>query len=109
MIIGTFQLGPDIIEVIVDTNNIMFRDTSSGTTTTIHGLRLNKAGVIKEHQDLKNRKDWNEETIKRFKLKLKELKTEKERMKYIIKDLTGHGYKPLYYQQQGFRPVKIKQ
>ena len=42
--------------VIIDKDNTMFRDTSSMTTTTIHGLKLSKEGVIKEHPDLKDDK-----------------------------------------------------
>ena len=110
MIATLFQYGSEVVEVRIDNTSCLFRtQNTNGGFTTIEGIKLNKAGCIKEHPDLKNRKDWNEESIKRFKLKLKELKTEKERMKYIIEDLTGHGYKPLYYQQQGFRPIKIKQ
>ena len=74
----------------------------------IEGIKLEKAGCIKEHPDLKENNNWKDETIKRFKQKIKDYETEKQRMKYIISDLTKHDYKPLYYQQQGHRPIKIK-
>ena len=50
MIAGTFQLGGDQAEVIIKGNDLLFRDTSSGTMTTIHGLKLSKAGVFRRTQ-----------------------------------------------------------
>lgn len=109
MISTIFQRGSETIEVRINQNNCLFRTQgTSGGFFPIEGIRLEKAGCIKEHPDLKNNKDWKNETIKRFKQKLKDYETEKQRMKYIISDLTKHGYKPLYYQQQGHRLVKIK-
>lgn len=104
MILGTFQLGGDQIEVIIDAGNTMFRDTSSGTTTTIHGLKLSKAGVIKEHPDLKYDYEWKDKAIDRLKKHIKEFKTEDQKINYIKDELVKHGYTPMFKQKGGFRP-----
>jgi len=109
MISTIFQNGSETIEVRINETNCLFRTVSTnGGFVPIEGIKLEKAGCIKEHPDLKNNKEWQKETVKRFKNKIKEYKTEKERMKYIISDLTKHGYTPLYYQQDGHRVIKIK-
>ena len=107
MIQGTFQLGGDQISVIVDGNNVMFCDTSSGTTTTIHGLRLSKGGVIKEHPDLKDDENWKKKAIGRLKNHIKTFKTEDSKINYIRDELEKHGYKGLFKQRAGHRPKKF--
>jgi len=103
-----FQLGPEIVEVRVDNNNIQFRNNdSNGMFTTIEGLKLNKVGVIKEFPDLKDNEDWQNIARERFKEKIKSMKTEMERANYIIDDLKKYGYEPKYRQRQGFRPEKL--
>ena len=104
-----FQLGPEIIEVRVDKNNIQFRNNqSNGMFTTIEGLKLNKVGVIKEFPDLKDNEEWQSIARQRFKDKIKTMKTEMERANYIVEDLKKYGYKPMYRQRQGFRVERIK-
>lgn len=104
---GNFQIGGDQIEVIVDSDNIMFRDTSLGTITTIDGLRLSKAGVIKEHPDLKDDTDWKIKAIERLKKHVKTFTTEMEKMEYIKDELKTFGYEPLFFQRAGFRPRRF--
>lgn len=109
MISTIFQKGSEIIEVRINQTSCLFRTANTqGGFVPIEGIKLEKAGCIKEHPDLKENNNWKDETIKRFKQKIKDYETEKQRMKYIISDLTKHDYKPLYYQQQGHRPIKIK-
>lgn len=104
-----FQFGNDVIEVRVDGTNCFFRSTQyGGSFATIDGLHLDKRGVIKEFPDLKDRDDWKLEAIKRFKRKLKELKTEEERVNYVIDDLKKWGYVPTHIQKKGHRIKKIK-
>ena len=107
MIQGTFQLGGDQIEVIIDAGNTLFRDTSSGTTTTIHGLKLNQAGAIKEHPDLKDDPEWKEKTIDRLKEHMKNLNTEDKKINYVKDELVKHGYLPMFKQRAGHRPIKF--
>ena len=103
-----FQLGPEIVEVRVDNNNILFRNNdSNGMFTTIEGLKLNKVGVIREFPDLKDNNDWQNIARERFKEKIKTMNTEMERANYIIEDLKKYGYEPKYMQRQGHRPTKI--
>jgi site-specific DNA-adenine methylase len=59
------------VEVRVQDFNIYFRTSNSARFATIDGIKLDKAGSIKEFPDLKDREDWKEETIKRFKEKIK--------------------------------------
>ena len=107
--IGTiFDFGGEKIEIRIDGTNCLFRTQQfGGAFATIEGLKLDYKGVIKEHPDLKDKETWKEEAIKRFKNKLKEYKTEEERMKYIKKDLEKYGYIPLYEQKQGHRPRRL--
>ena len=104
-----FQLGPEIVEVRVDNNNILFRNNApNGMFTTIEGLKLSKVGVIREFPDLKDNNDWQNIARGRFKEKIKNMNTEMEKANYIIEDLKKYGYKPMYRQRQGFRPEKLK-
>lgn len=107
MILGTFSIGSEMIEVIIDGGNTMFRDAGSGTTTTIHGLRLNKAGVIKEHPDLKDDEEWKVKAIDRLKEHIKKLKTEDKKINYVKDELIKHGYTPMFKQRAGHRPQKF--
>jgi len=102
-----FVLGSETIEVRIQNSNVYFRTAQLQQFVDIGGLKLDKAGVIKEFPDLKDNKEWKEEVIKRFKEKIKKMKTETERVKYVIEDLSKHGYVPKYIQRAGFRPVKL--
>ena len=104
-----FEFNSSNIEVRVDGENCWFRTGEfGGALVPIDSLKLDKAGSIKEHPDLKDDKEWKKKTIERFKQKIKELKTEQERVKYIIDDLKKYGYIPKYMQRKGHRPIKIK-
>ncbi len=109
MAIGTiFQFGAEMIEVRIDGNNCLFRTKDyGGALYPIDNLRLDKAGVIKEFPDLKDNEDWSEEAIKRFKEKLKGMKTMRKKMDYVVEDLKKYGYKPMYEQQDGCRTRKL--
>ena len=102
-----FQFGTEIVEVRVKDNNVFFRNANNPIFADIDGLKLDKQGVIKEFPDLKDKDDWQKQARERFKEKMKTYKTEEERVKYVIEDLIKYGYKPMYMQKQGFRPVKI--
>jgi len=108
--IGTiFEFGGQMVEVRIIGNNCLFRTGQfGGGFVPIDNLQLEKAGCIREHPDLKEKKDWKQETIKRFKEKIDSFDTEIQRMKYVIEDLKKHGYKPRHMQREGFRPIKIK-
>ena len=105
-----FEYGSEMVEVRIDKTNCYFRTNQfGGALVPIDSINIDKAGSIKEHPDLKDRVDWKKETIRRFKEKMKGYNTEMERVKYIIKDLSKVGYKPIYFQRAGHRPQKIKQ
>lgn len=104
-----FQLGNEIIFVRVDGNNIKFANSTYGNQwANIDGLKLNKAGVLKEFPDLNNNNDWKKISIDRFKMKIKSLNSENEKVNYIINDLSLHGYVPKYKQRVGYRREAIK-
>jgi len=103
-----FQFGPEVVEVRVNGSNVFFRTSQLHTFTTIDGIKLDRSGVIKEFPDLKENEQWQDIARVRFKQKIKTMKTEKEVAEYIINDLKKFGYIPLYKQEAGFRPVKLK-
>ena len=109
MVIGViFQFASETIEIQVDNTNVLFRTQgTNGAWASIDNIKLDYVGVCREHPDLELRDDWKDETIKRFKDKIKQMKTEDERVGYIIKDLEKFGYKALYKQKSGFRVEKL--
>jgi len=104
-----FEFNSTNVEVRIDGANCGFRTGEfGGALVPIDSLKIDKAGSIKEHPDLKDDIEWKEKTIQRFKEKLKLLNSEQERIKYIIDDLQKYGYIPKYIQRSGYRPKKIK-
>lgn len=101
-----FQFAGDTIEVRIRDNDVYFRTSQSPGFAPIDGLKLSKSGVIKEFPDLEDNIEWRNISIQRFKNKMKELKTEKERAENIIQDLNKFGYNLLFVQREGFRPQK---
>jgi hypothetical protein len=102
-----FKYANDTVEVRITGTEVIFRTSQLAQFADIDGIKLDKNGVIKEFPDLKDEKDWQKEARKRFKKKMRDLNDEKERAEYLIKDLTKHGYQPMYLQRQGFRPIKL--
>jgi len=103
-----FQFAAETMEVRVDRESVYFRTPQSPGFTTINGLKLDKAGVLKEFPELKDNPKWQSIARERFKEKIKECENEMERVDYIISDLKKYGYKPLYLQRQGFRVQKLQ-
>ena len=109
MIEVIFCYGNDVILVRIEGKKVQFGNSTYGNKlATIDGLHLDKSGTIKEFPDLKDRNDWKQEAIKRFKEHIKKLNNEEEISNYIIKELSNKGYIPKYKQLKGFRPEKIK-
>lgn len=108
MIHAQFRLAGDIFDIVVDGNSLMFQDVGTGMITSIEGIRLSKAGVLKEHPDLKENSDWRKIAIDRLKEHIKNFKTEMEKINYVKDDLSKFGYEPLFYQKAGFRPQRFK-
>ena len=108
MINANFKLGGEIIMIKVEANNLGFFDVGSGQMTTIEGLRMSKAGVLKEFPDLKNDADWRIKSITRLKKHLKSIEKEMDKMIYVKDELIKFGYEPLSYTKAGFRPQRFK-
>jgi len=102
-----FQFGAETVEVRVKDSSVYFRENQFKTWADIDGLKLDRSGVIKEFPELKDDEDWQSKARERFKEKMKTMKTEKERAEYVLDDLSKFGYIPRYWQQSGFRPVKL--
>ena len=102
-----FQFGNEIVEVRVKDSSVYFRTSQLAQWADIEGIRLDKTGVIKEFPDLKDDEDWQKKARERFKEKMKNMTSETERAEYIITDLIKYGYKPQYWQRQGFRVIKL--
>lgn len=107
MIGVVFSFVNQTIEVRVVDKTVLFRSFPSTQFSDISGIKLDRPGVVKEFPDLINNPDWQKIARERFKDKIKKMDTEEQRIKYIIADLTKFGYKALYMQKQGFRPVKL--
>jgi hypothetical protein len=106
-----FKFGNELVQVRLDGDNCFFSSTNYGgafVPLDPRYIRFSKVGVIKEFPDLKDRTDWSEEALKRFKDKLKSMNTEEEKVKYIIEDLKKFGYVPMYSQRQGHRTKKLQ-
>ena len=109
MIDVIFYYGTEIVMVRIINGEVYFGNSGFGKILVpFQNLNISKEGAIKEFPDLKDRDDWKEETIKRFKEKIKQIKTENEISDYLINDLKKYGYVPKYKQQGGFRPQIIK-
>ena len=101
-----FERTPEIIFIRIQGPNVTFSTSiqdQGRIYASIDNMKLDYEGVIKEHPDLKDREDWNEEAIKRFKEKIKSYETEDEISDYVIKELKSVGYQPMYRKKQGFR------
>ena len=108
MILSVYKLGSEVMEVVIDRNNLMFRDTSSQMITTIEGIRILKAGVLKEHPDLKDDVEWKKKAVERLKEHMNKMNTEMEKTNYVKEELFKFGYTPLYFQKAGFRTQKFR-
>lgn len=77
---------------------------------TLDGLKFTASGILKEFPDLGGKpfNEMKEIALKRFKKKIKAMKTEEELVNYLIKDLSNHGYTLYLKQKKGFRPTRIK-
>lgn len=102
-----FNFGTEVVEVRIKDKNIFFRTSQFQNFGDIDGIKLNKVGVLKEFPDLKDNEDWQSIARTRFKDKIKQMKTERERADYVINDLKKFGYKPLWEMVKGFRPKKL--
>ena len=103
-----FYHGTEVIFIRVTEGSIKFTTSSQKNIwSSIEGLKLSKEGVIKEFPELKDNPEWKAEAIKRFKEHIMSMKTEDERVEYIIKDLKSHGYIPKFKQRHGFRRVTL--
>lgn len=105
-----FQFGNEVIEIRIDGLNLFFRTNQFGGALVPFKeqyIKLSKSGVLKEFPDLKENENWKGEAIKRFKERLKEYKTEEERVNYIIDDLSKFGYVAIAKQRLGHRVIKL--
>jgi len=109
MITATFKIGGDTISVKVEKNNLFFFDVGTGQVSTLEGLRMSKAGVLKEHPDLKGNIGWKKIATERLKEHVKKIKTEMEKIIYVKNELKKFGYEPLFYAKQGFRTKKFEE
>lgn len=102
-----FNYGNEVIEVRVQEKHVHFRTSKSPQFVDIDDIKLDKSGVLKEFPDLKGNDEWAKIAREKFKEKIKNMQTEKERVQYVIDDLSKFGYVPLYLQRQGHRPIKL--
>jgi hypothetical protein len=109
-----FQFGTQLLEVKIIEKSVYFAtDVRQGFANfySIDHLKLDVAGILKEFPELDGKSDIEikSEAIKRFKDKIALMNSEEEIAKYVIEDLTKHGYRPRHMARQGFRARLIKQ
>lgn len=107
-----FKFADEVVAVKIVYHDILFYNSMSNfqIPARIEGLKLNIAGILKEFPDLKGKPDAEikQEAIKRFKEKIKNMKTENEVKDYIIEEFTKKlGYTLMLIKRDGFRPTKI--
>ena len=103
-----FEFAGDYVLVKIQGWNITFGNTNYGTRLApIECLRLDRSGVMNEFPDLKDDPNWRDEAIKRFKDKIKHMRSEEQIAEYIIEDLKKFGYIPKWKQKGGFRKEGI--
>ena len=103
-----FELGSEVVLVLIDGHKVTFGSTSFGAKMAdISGLKLDYAGVCREHYDLELRDDWKEVAIERFREKIKAMKNEDEITNYVIEELEKHGYRAKQKRRAGYRPINL--
>ena len=103
-----FELGSEVILVVITGKDVKFGSTTFGAKLTdISGLKLDYRGVCKEFPDLELENDWREQACERFKEKIKNMKTEDEISNYIIGELENQGYKAKKKRRKGYRPINL--
>ena len=104
-----FELGSEVILVVINGKDVKFGNTSFGAKLAdISGLKLDYVGVCRSFPDLELADDWREQAIERFKEKIKSMKTEDEIANYIIDELSSKGYVPKKKRRKGFRPINLQ-
>jgi len=113
MILCTFQKGTEMSVIKIQGKNITFGQMKGANPiyTTIEGLKLNPATIIKEFPDLEGEPipKIKKEGVRRFKEHIKTMKSEFEIKDYVHQDLKKHGYKFIMWQKQGWRPIKVRE
>lgn len=109
MIKATFRNGSDVVEAIIDGGNLTFYDVSNGMITTIEGIKLSQAGVVKQFPDLEDDDEWKAKAIQRLKEHIKQYPSETQAITYVKDELIKLGYEPLFWQRGGHRPKKWRQ
>lgn len=97
----------NLVEVRIIGKEVLFRTSQFKSWADIRGIKLDKKGTLREFPELKDKEDWEKQAREKFKEKIKKMKSEEEICNYIKEDLTKFGYKPLYKQTKGFRPIKL--
>ena len=101
-----FELGSEVVLVVIKGHKVTFGNTAFGAQTAdISGLKLDYNGVCREFPDLELADDWREQACNRFKEKIKEMNTEDEVCNYIIAELEKQGYTIKQKRRDGYRPI----
>lgn len=100
----------DVVMVRVNGHSVTFGSKvgNNPMMAPIEGLKLSRAGVIKEFPELAASDNWRLEAIAKFKHKIRTMETEDKIVEYVVGDLTKWGYVPLYKQKQGMRIERFK-
>lgn len=108
MIECVFRLANQKIVITIDGDKIYFFDLNNSTNRVpIDYLRISKDGVCREFPEFKDKENWRELAISRFKYHINLLGSEDKRADYVVDELRKMGYTPELKQKHGFRAVKL--
>ena len=113
MILCTFQKGTELSVIRINGKSLTFGQMKGANPiyTTLKGLKLNPATIVKEFPDLEGKPigDIKKEGVRRFTEHIKKMNSEFEIKDYVHEDLKKHGYKFIMWQKQGWRPVRVRE
>ncbi|MGA2130638.1 MAG: hypothetical protein ABSG05_03455 [Candidatus Pacearchaeota archaeon] len=100
MIKGYISQADQMVEVTIAGDGLKFMDITNDDLIMPNFVYLK---VIQEFPDLKDDKDWAAKAFERFKQHFLKIEGEMNRLKYIVAEMIKQGYKPEYYEENGFR------
>lgn len=107
-----FDYGSERKVIRIMDKNVVFIDLQTNMMSPFEGLEIkDKASIVKEFPDLKDIEDKGKlktAVAQKFRDKMEELKTERERANWLIKELKQMGGRGLFEQRNGFRNKRIK-
>lgn len=102
-----YRGGEEVVEVRINGNDLQWRSTIYGASYfPIDTIDLPREKVMKEFPELADVKNWRDRALEKFKNHFKSIEGERNKVNYIVQELSKVGYMPHSYQKQGGRVTK---